>query len=34
VSLTPCGIVERKKAAGVPLLGEKRLMRVVENYGM
>ena len=34
MSLTPCAVVERKKAAGAPLLGEKRLMRVVENYGM
>jgi hypothetical protein len=34
IPLTACPVVERKKAAGAPLLGEKRLMRVVENYGM
>jgi hypothetical protein len=34
ITLTPCSITERKKAAGAPLLGEKRLLRVAESYGM
>jgi hypothetical protein len=34
IPLTLCAIQERQKAAGAPLLGENRLLRVAENFGM